>query len=164
MFIKAAGQVQTNKGGTRGRQLLSLFIVVVLALSIGLRKTYAQIAGDLEVNIPFSFHVGNAKLPPGKYHIHVLDHSDLTVLEITSADDSTSVLFEVETTPANSSPAMSELIFNKYGNAYFLSRVSDEGSAGGIKVLASRYEKRVDQEGPPSQEHVPAHHPVYLGK
>lgn len=38
-------------------------------------KADAQIVGDMEANIPFQFHAGNSKLPPGKYVIHVLDDS-----------------------------------------------------------------------------------------
>jgi len=51
----------------------------------------------------FSFHAGNVKLPAGRYFIHVLDNTDLTVMEITSADGSTSALFDVQGAQANSS-------------------------------------------------------------
>jgi hypothetical protein len=37
------------------------------------------------------------KLPAGEYRVHVLDDSDLTVKEITSADGSTSALFKSKT-------------------------------------------------------------------
>jgi len=74
----------------------------------------------LTAKIPFQFHVGNAKLPAGEYRIHLLDDSDLTVTEITSADGSTSALFQVQNTDANATPAKTELVFNKYGNRYFL--------------------------------------------
>ena len=67
---------------TRRYQLLSLFIALVFALTMYPTKAQAQITGDLEADIPFQFHVGNVKLPPGKYTIHVLDDSDLTMMEI----------------------------------------------------------------------------------
>jgi hypothetical protein len=55
---------------------LSAFIGVVFGMStIGAQ---GQIIGQLEANIPFTFHAGGAKLPPGKYTIHVLDNTDLT--------------------------------------------------------------------------------------
>ncbi len=86
----------------------------------------------------------------------MLDDSDLTVMEISSADGSTSALFEVQ--EANSAPAKSELIFNKYGNRYFLAKLFDEGNPSGSKVVESRYEKRISQAGTTAQEHVSAHH------
>jgi PadR family transcriptional regulator PadR len=57
-----------------------------------------------------------AKLQAGQYRVHVLDDSDFTVMEITSADGSTSALFEVQDEVANATPTKSELISNKYGN------------------------------------------------
>jgi hypothetical protein len=105
-------------------------------------KAQAQIVGNLEVDIPFQFHAGNAKLPPGKYTIRMLENTDLTVMEIISVDNSTSALFEVGRSQASSAPAKSELIFNKYGNRYFLAKVFDEGNPTGSQVLESRYDQR----------------------
>ena len=48
------------------------FIGVVLGMST--ISAQGQIIGQLEANIPFTFHAGGAKLPPGKYTIHVLDN------------------------------------------------------------------------------------------
>jgi len=121
-----------------GNRLLSLLIALVFALTMYPTKAKAQITGDLEVDVPFQFHAGNSKLPPGKYFIHVLDNSDLNIMEISSADGATSALFEVRGAEANSAPAKSELIFNKYGNRYFLAKLFDEGNPSGSQVLESR--------------------------
>jgi len=141
-----------------GNRLLSLLIALVFALTMYPTKAKAQITGDLEVDVPFQFHVGNAKLPPGKYTIHVLDNTDLTVMEITSADGSTSALFDVQSAEAKSAPAKNELIFNKYGNRYFLAKLFDEGEPDGSKVVESPYEKRISKAAAEAQEHVPARH------
>jgi hypothetical protein len=142
---------------TGSHQLLSLFVALVFVLTMHSTKAQAQIVGNLEVDIPFQFHAGNTKLPPGKYAIHLLENTDLTVMEITSVDNSTSALFEVGRSQASSAPAKSELIFNKYGNRYFLAKVFDEGNPTGSQVLESRYEKRISEVAE-AQEHVPAHH------
>jgi hypothetical protein len=141
---------------TRKSLLLSLFIALVLALTIHPTNAQAQIIDQLDVNVPFQFHAGNAKFPAGKYVIQLLDDSNLTVMEIRSANDSTSALFEVRATQVNSTPTKSELIFNKYGNRYFLAKVFEEGSASGSQVAESRYEKRVGQATADGVEHVPA--------
>jgi hypothetical protein len=147
---------------TGSYQLLSCFVALVFVLTMHSTKAHAQIVGNLEVDIPFQFHAGNAKLPPGKYTIHLLENTDLTVMEIISVDNSTSALFEVGRTQASSAPAKSELIFNKYGNRYFLAKVFDEGNPAGSRVLESRYEKRMSEVAE-SQEHVPAHHQGQAG-
>jgi hypothetical protein len=150
--------LHTTHKTTRGHHCLWLFMALLFALTIYPAAAHAQIIGNLEVDIPFQFHAGNAKLPPGKYIIRPLDDSDLTVMEISSADGSISALFDVEDVQANSTPAKSELIFNKYGDSYFLSKLFDEGNPDGSKVLPkSRYEKRM---GTATAEatHVSAHH------
>src|ERR1700746_2017748 len=143
-------------------QLLSLFVALVFVLTMHSTKAQAQIVGNLEVDIPFQFHAGNAKLPPGKYTLHLLENTDLTVMEITSVDNPTSALFEVGRTKASSAPAKSELIFNKYGNRYFLAKMFDEGNPTGSQVLESRYEKRISEVGE-GQENVPAHQQAQPG-
>jgi len=134
-------------------QLLSFAFALIVGLAIYPTKAHAQIMGQLEVNVPFEFHVGNSKLPAGKYVIHTLDDSGLTVMEISSADGSTSVLFDVRSVETGSVPAKNELIFNKYGNRYFLAQLFDEGNRNGDEVVASRDEKKIGQAAD-AQEHV----------
>ena len=158
MFTESIKMAHASHDGTRGHQLLLSLIALFFALTIYPSKAHAQIIGDLEANIPFQFHAGNAKFPAGKYLIHALDNTDLTVMEIRSADGSTSALFEVHDAEANSAPAKSELIFNKYGNRYFLAKLFDEGNPSGSAVDESRYEKTVSKAAAETQAHVPAHH------
>jgi len=158
MFTEPAVMAHTSRNGAIGRQLLLSFIALFFALTIYPSKAHAQIIGELEANIPFQFHAGNIKLPAGKYVIHMLDDSNLTIMEITSADGSTSALFEVHEAEANSAPAKSELIFNKYGNRYFLAKLFDEGNPGGNEVAESRYEKMVSKAAAEAQIHVATHH------
>jgi hypothetical protein len=90
--------------------LRSFFIALVFVLTIYPTAARAQMDGELEVNIPFQFHAGNAQLLAGMYRIHTLSDADLTVMEITSADGSTSAVFEVHQEDANFIPARGELI------------------------------------------------------
>jgi len=140
----------------RGQLLLSLLIVFVFSLTIHASEARAQIVGDLEVSIPFQFHAGNTKLPAGKYVIHMLDYADSTFMEISSEDDSISALFEVQAVEADSAPTKSEVVFNRYGDRYFLAELLQEGNPAGSKVVESRYEKRISQAGAAAQEHAPA--------
>lgn len=158
MFIKIIDTTLSHRTGTTGRRLLLSFMALVFVLTISPAKAHAQIVGNIEVNIPFQFHAGDAKLPPGKYLIHMLSDSDLKIMEISSADGSASALFEVRDAEANSAPAKSELIFNKYGNRYFLSRVFAEDNPSGSAVQESHYEKTVSQKAADAQIHVSARH------
>jgi hypothetical protein len=84
-------------------------------------------------------------------------------MEISRPDGSVAALFQVHSAEANSTPRKSELIFNKYGNRYFLNKLFDEGEPSGSQVVESNYEKRVGQANAEAQEHVPAHHPAQPG-
>ena len=104
MFTRTIRRAETNKRKTRVQQLLSFLVLSVFALTIFAGKVHAQIVGDLDVDIPFQFHVGNRELPAGTYRIHVLGDDSLRVMEITSADGSTSALFQVQQLDAKSAP------------------------------------------------------------
>jgi hypothetical protein len=162
MFEKEKDWIHSRRNGATTTRnmlgLLLLFFAVVFMLTISPRNAHAQIIGEMDVTIPFQFHVGNAKLPAGKYIVHPLENTDQTTMEITSADGSISALFEVRDAEANTAPAKTELIFNKYGKRYFLAKLFDEANPNGSSVLESRYEKMVSQETAESQAHVPGHH------
>jgi hypothetical protein len=157
MFTESTDKTHAIRKSAKPCQLLS-FLILICALTIHPVKAHAQIIGELEVNVPFQFYAGNAKLPAGKYILHMLDNSDLEFMEISTANGSTSALFQVEDAEANSAPSKSELIFDKYGDRYFLVGVFDEGNPDGSKVPESQYEKRVSQAATEAQEHVPAYH------
>jgi hypothetical protein len=164
MFIESIDKAQTFHNNTKSFQLLSFFAALVFAVTLHPAKAHAQIIGQLKVTVPFQFYAGNAKLPAGKYILRMLDNADLQTMEISTPDGSTSALFEVENAESNTVPPKNELIFNKYGNRYFLAKIFDEGNPDGSKVPESQYEKRVSQATQEAQEHVPAYHQGQQGR
>ncbi len=159
MFKETIDKTHASSSRAMG-QTLSLFIGfigLVLAFMTFPVKAHAQIVGNLEGTIPFPFYVGDTKLPAGQYILQMREDSPLTTMEITSEDGSISALFDVTELEANSAPAKAQLIFNKYGNSYFLAEVFDEGSASGEKLVESRYEEKFSKEAAEGEEHVDAH-------
>lgn len=154
----------TNLEYARGRQaLLPLFLTLLFAMSFWPARAQAQIIGKLEADVPFQFHVGKTTLPAGRYTIHELEGSELTVMQISSADGKLSVLFDIESAQAKIKPEKSELIFNKYGDRYFLSEMFDEGNVDGSRLFTSRDEKRASKENGAGVAHVTARHPQQNG-
>jgi hypothetical protein len=165
MFTESIDKVTASHKATRRHHFLSLLIAFVFALMIYPTQVSAQIIGDVEANIPFQFHAGNTKFPAGQYRIHVLDNTDLSVIEISSMDDSISAVFQVRDAETKSDPTKTELIFNKYGNRYFLAELFDEGNPNGSQVLESQYEKRISQTTTrEAQQYVSARHRGQQGK
>ena len=158
MFNETINKTHTSQEGTRGRRLLPLFLSLVFALAIHPAKAHAQIVGELEADIPFPSHAGDAKLPPGKYTFRMIEDSNLKIIEISSEDGSTSALVDVEGAWSRTTLADPELIFNRYGYRYFLEKLFDKENQDGNKVIESRYEKLINQAAAEGEEHVPARH------
>jgi len=142
------------------QRVLCLLGFIGVVLSMSTISAQGQIIGQLEADIPFTFHAGGAKLPPGKYTIHVLDNTDLSLMEIQSADGRTSALFEVREAQDSTTPKKAELVFNHYGNRYFLSKLFDGGDKLGSAVVESGYSKQYASGGASDEEKdVPASRP-----
>lgn len=129
----------------RKKMLMSLISLSLLVL-LGASSARAQVVGEVEAKIPFNFYAGNTRLPAGKYFIKVLDDFNLSVMEISSANGRTSTLFNVRDSQAAANPPKDELIFDKYGDQYFLSKVYEQGNKYGSAVEKSRYEKRTAKD------------------
>jgi hypothetical protein len=164
MIIEYSENTRVNLARTGRRMLLPLFFSLIFGMAFWPAKAQAQIIGNLAADIPFQFEVGNTTLPAGKYIIHQLEGSDLTMMEISSADGKLSALFDVESEEAKAVPEKTELIFNKYGDRYFLSEMFDEGNADGNRLFESRDEKQASKENGADVAHVAASHPQQEGK
>ncbi|HKG61254.1 MAG TPA: hypothetical protein VKB05_15950 [Pyrinomonadaceae bacterium] len=126
---------------------LSLCLIVGLS---AVMATNAQIESDATIyaSIPHSFIVRDATLPAGEYMIKVADdYNDLNVLEIRSRQGHTAVLFDTEAVQANRAPGKSELVFDKIGDNYFLSRVFLKGDESGNELPKSRMQRRLEDGG-----------------
>jgi hypothetical protein len=140
--------------------LRKLFLSLCLMIGLSaVMTTNAQIdsGATLEVNIPHSFIVGDTTLPAGKYTVRVADdYSNLNVLEIRSVDRRGSVLFDTESIQLDAPPRNSELVFDKIGDNYFLTRVFLSGDATGNQLVKSRMQKRLEDGGMKAEKHTVA--------
>ena len=99
----------------KGIAILGLFFVLAAA------SVQAQTPSSVETNIPFNFTAGKASLKAGAYSVKRISNS---ALSIRSADGKTTVLVNAPLTlGARESRAGERLVFNKYGDQYFLSQV-----------------------------------------
>jgi hypothetical protein len=141
-----------------------LFLALCL-VSLGATLTAnAQIRSDAQIraNIPYSFVVNNTTLPAGGYVITVVDpyESVLTVLEIRSANGKTAVLFKTEPVTVSGSARQTELVFDKIGDTYFLSKVFLEGDEGGNQLPKSKMQRRLKENGSIAESHSIAASPA----
>jgi hypothetical protein len=141
-----------------------LILSLCLVAGLGATFTNAQIRSDatIRANIPYSFVVNNTTLPAGTYVITVVDPyaSDLSVLEIRSANGKTAVLFETDPVTVLGLARQTELVFDKIGDTYFLSRVFLKGNEGGNQLLKSKTQQRLEENGSIAESHSIAASPA----
>jgi malonyl CoA-acyl carrier protein transacylase len=117
-------------------------MAAVMALTAIASTRVAQAQEPLVVNIPFDFVAGNSQLPAGEYTVKVSAPTHSLIL--ISRKDATASAF-INTNAAVSAEPQSEskLIFNRYGDRYFLAQVWQQGYAQGRQLLKSSREKEV---------------------
>ena len=117
-----------------------LAVVMIVAASASVKAQSLQY--KLTADVPFDFTVSDKKLPAGKYSISRAQTSngDL-VLQIVSADGQKNI--SRLTIPVITHKPMNQgtLVFNRYGNDYYLSEVWPAGGSTGRELLKSRTER-----------------------
>jgi hypothetical protein len=90
----------------------------------------------LTASIPFSFHVGRDILPAGKYDVNEIAGSAIRLLSV-SRDSAAAI----GTIPIwNADGKVSKLVFNRYGNDYFLSEIHWRGISTARSLVKSSIE------------------------
>jgi hypothetical protein len=115
--------------------------MIVCALTIGsLASTHsatAQGTGVAEANIPFAFQAANQTLPAGTYRID-RESSHLILLQGPGKASGMAIVYE---TIASHTPHQGKLVFDHYGNKYFLHQIWTAGDSEGLECPKSRAEK-----------------------
>ncbi len=114
--------------------LFAAVLMLVVASSLAAQSR-------LTANIPFGFSVTNKTLPAGSYTITV--SSGGSILSLTSGSDlkSTIVLLSCTGYDRDLQGAQSQLVFHRYGNEYFLSRIEDGPRGTTSQLPPTRDEK-----------------------
>ena len=100
----------------------------------------------IEANVPFAFHAGEAQLPAGEYRLRTPMDGDGSVMEIRSVPEGQAALFQVIGTQNRRPAAETALVFQKYGDTYYLRRITEDGNALGDQLPVSSAEKSLRRE------------------
>jgi hypothetical protein len=108
-------------------QVLQIAVLVMALFGVSGATAQGQ-PGDVLVNIPFSFIVGNHQLPAGRYRVTSAAHGFLRMFDTQDAHNQLSMPVNSVQSPV---PQTAKLVFHRYGNAYFLAEVwNDNGNIG----------------------------------
>ena len=123
------------------KQAVRFFAMATLLITLSVGSSIAHGFGlGVRANIPFDFVIGTKTLPRGTYTVKLLNTSP-NVLVIRGRDNGEVALAISNTVSAldkeDNSP---QLIFNRYGNEYFLSQVWRGASLAGKELPKSQQE------------------------
>jgi len=132
-----------TEGGSMKNTIEKSLAMAGLLLILASANVRAQTGGRVSINIPFDFTAGTAKLKAGTYNVkRVSDRA----MAIRSADGKKTALVNAPlTVGSRDSNAGQRLVFNKYGDRYFLSQVWLEVD-NGRQVFPTPAEIRVAKE------------------
>src|SRR5689334_17965931 len=102
------------------RSCTFLAAATVVALLCGQPVVVEAQTSRLTATIPFNFHVGRDVLPAGKYDVKEITGSAIRLLSL----NGDRAVAATGTMPIwNADGKVSKLVFNRYGNDYFLSEI-----------------------------------------
>lgn len=113
------------------KQLLMVFAGLLLAVG----SAYAQ-TSRLVADIPFDFVVGNKVFPAGEYLIRSIGQNGVT-LQLQNTDGKQGMFFTPHYCSSAQPQSESKLVFNMYGNHFYLSQIWTEGYDEGRELPKS---------------------------
>ncbi len=120
----------------------ALVMAGLVAATILASTRVARAQEQMVVNVPFEFVAGNKTLPAGEYAVKTTGPTHTLVL-IDRRDSDASAFLATNAVVANNIQSESRLVFNRYGDRYFLAQVWSSGSSRGRQLMKSSREKEI---------------------
>ena len=129
------------------KKLLSVIAMGCLLSLLVVGSVHAQLPGtEIRASIPFDFTVRGKTLPAGDYTLTRIGDEPTDLLMRNVRDKREHVIFETEPKDARRIPRRNVLVFNKYGESYFLEEVVTAGEETGREVNPSHAERTLRRE------------------
>ena len=117
--------------------------LTILAVALMIGVTMSQAQSRVRANVPFAFSLEQTSMAAGGYEISSTDERVLTVRNLETGQARFLIAsMHVEASHASGTPN-ARLVFNKYGDQYFLSQIWDGQSQSGIALSESKREKEL---------------------
>ena len=113
---------------------------------LGLTPGFAQVATNMTVKIPFDFVAGRSTFTAGEYDIRSIGSNTILVR---STSQTRAAMVMTYADMKLKAPEQSTLVFNKYGNRYFLRSAWTGGDRYGRLLMESPAERETERAGAP---------------
>jgi hypothetical protein len=131
--------------------VVAVVVVAVVAVSAAMAQRQP---GDVFVNVPFSFFVGNQQMPPGHYLVIPAGSGFLRMFDTKDFHDK--LLVAVHGVESRI-PQTPKLVFHRYGDSYFLAEVWNANGNIGRQLPKSKGEQEIASgkvQGTPPQSEI----------
>jgi hypothetical protein len=136
--MKVIGKIPSQRRITMRRIIAIAFLAAVM----GTAASSARAQATSTVTIPFAFHVGSTLMPAGIYYVQSMDAD---VFCLNNWDRHESAIALAATTSGSTAPAK-KLVFNRYGERYFLSAILDDRGESQKTFARSKLERTIRDE------------------
>jgi hypothetical protein len=137
----------TVKGEKMKKKIFRAALTCGLLTVVAAATAYAQLPGTaVRATIPFDFSVRGKTLPAGDYEIRRITDQPGGLIISNLNDRHERILFETAPVEARKIANRAEIIFERYGDSYFLSEVFAGGSQTGRELFPSREERMLKRE------------------
>ena len=125
----------------KNTRFTSILGLIACALTIGLLATQSALAQNLktvaEVDVPFAFHTPQQTLPAGSY---VIDRESRNMLLLKGSGSAKGFVI-VHDAINNKAPARGVIVFQRYGDTYYLRQIWTGGNSIGFECPKGKAEK-----------------------
>jgi len=121
-------------------RIMTAFAMLAVLGAVLIAPVAARADDTLQANIPFEFVAGSVILPPGNYQFEASHYGHMVA--IWSVDQKTrSLVLANRAYQSTSAHSPARLVFNKYGNRYFLSEIWGGVQDAGQRLPKTRQER-----------------------
>ena len=119
-----------------------LFLIAIAAFATTLTtNAFGQTSNTVEANVRFNFQIGDRVYAAGKYRLELVSGQSANILQIRSLGDANKRQFILATHSNTDKTQTPKLVFQKYGENYFLTEIFLDAEQWGYSIRASRRQR-----------------------
>lgn len=118
---------------------MSALLLVMTAISVNAQQQRSK----MSTKIDFAFNVGDKTLPAGEYTVRPNTGDSQSVWLIQNKEQGVNIYFFTASVSSSRSPKQAKLVFNQYGNEYFLSQIWRRGNNSGRELEMRQREREL---------------------
>ena len=124
-------------------------VVVTLVVLSGMAAAQLNSRSKIVAQVPFDFVVANKVVPAGEWAVRVTT-TDGHILDISNAQTNTGLFSPSSQTEAKESASYYALVFERYGERYFLKGIKLQGSKITYRLPESKAEAELRAQNVPA--------------